>query len=98
MVRIPPSIPHGTQALLLSKFCLLAPEKRARIVSRSGERCVRIAEVEGSIPFESTKRKCDLSKQVAFSFGAADGSRTHLCSLGSCRSTDELQPQERIVL
>ena len=44
------------------------------------------------------KRKCDLSKQVAFSFGAADGSRTHLCSLGSCRSTDELQPQERIVL
>lgn len=42
MVRIPPSIPHGTQALLLSKFCLLAPEKRARIVSRSGERSVRI--------------------------------------------------------
>lgn len=42
MVRIPPSIPHGTQALLPSKFCLLAPPKRARIVSRSGERCVRI--------------------------------------------------------
>ena len=42
MVRIPPSIPHGTQALLPSKFCLLSPEKRARIVSRSGERCVRI--------------------------------------------------------
>ena len=112
MVRIPPSIPHGTQALLPSKFCLLSPQKRARIVSRSGERsvrihmdahpmapvpfqfsspifrtfpsksnileirfsqlfsmkngqyglvaqlgerCVRIAEVEGSIPFESTK-------------------------------------------
>ena len=29
----------------------------------------RIAEVEGSIPFESTKRKCDLYRQVAFSFG-----------------------------
>ena len=29
----------------------------------------RIAEVEGSIPFESTKRKCDLFRQVAFSFG-----------------------------
>ena len=55
MVRIPPSIPHGTQTLLPSKFCLLAPQKRARIVSHSGERCVRIAEVEGSIPFESTK-------------------------------------------
>ena len=54
MVRIPQSTPHGTQVLLPSKFCLLAPEKRARIVSRSGERCVRIAEVEGSIPFEST--------------------------------------------
>ena len=54
MVRIPPSIPHGTQTLLPSKFCLLAPQKRARIVSHSGERCVRIAEVEGSIPFEST--------------------------------------------
>ena len=25
------------------------------VMSRSGERCVRIAEVEGSIPFESTK-------------------------------------------
>ena len=55
MVRIPPSIPHGTQALLLSKFCLFAPEKRARIVSRSGERGVRIAEVEGSSPLPSTK-------------------------------------------
>ena len=42
MVRIPPSIPRGTQALLPSKFCLLAPEKRARIVSHSGERTVRI--------------------------------------------------------
>ena len=29
----------------------------------------RIAEVEGSIPFESTKRKCDWYRQVAFSFG-----------------------------
>ena len=29
---------------------------------------------------------------TAFQSGAADGSRTHLCSLGSCRSTDELQP------
>ena len=29
----------------------------------------RIAEVESSIPFESTKRKCDLFRQVAFSFG-----------------------------
>ena len=27
-----------------------------------------------------------------FSFGADDGSRTRLCSLGSCRSTDELHP------
>ena len=26
----------------------------ARVTSRPGERCVRIAEVEGSIPFEST--------------------------------------------
>ena len=55
MVRIPQSTPHGTQVLLPSKFCLLAPEKRARIVSHSGERGVRIAEVEGSIPLPSTK-------------------------------------------
>ena len=27
-----------------------------------------------------------------FSFGADNGSRTRLCSLGSCRSTDELYP------
>ena len=26
------------------------------------------------------------------SFGADNGSRTRLCSLGSCRSTDELYP------
>ena len=39
------------------------------LVAQLGERCVRIAEVEGSIPFESTKRKCDLFRQVAFSFG-----------------------------
>ena len=42
MVRIPQLTPHGTQAPLPSKFCLLAPENRARIVSRSGERGVRI--------------------------------------------------------
>ena len=29
--------------------------KRARLADHSGERCVRIAEVEGWIPFESTK-------------------------------------------
>lgn len=29
----------------------------------------------------------------ALPYGADDGSRTHLCSLGSCRSTDELHPQ-----
>ena len=68
MVRIPQSTPHGTQVLLPSKFCLLAPEKRARIVSRSGERCVRIAEVEGSIPFESTKKK-DMTTGHVFLFG-----------------------------
>ena len=28
-----------------------------------------------------------------FSFGADNGSRTRLCSLGSCRSTDELHPR-----
>lgn len=54
MVRIPPSIPHGTQTLLPSKFCLLAPQKRARIVSHSGERTVRIRKVVGSNPFRST--------------------------------------------
>ena len=42
---------------------------RFGLVAQLGERCVRIAEVEGSIPFESTKRKCDLFRQVAFSFG-----------------------------
>ncbi len=30
---------------------------------------------------------------LSFPFGAAEGSRTPLCSLGSCRSTDELQPR-----
>lgn len=29
-------------------------------------------------------------QQMSLFLGAADGSRTHLCSLGSCRSTDEL--------
>ena len=29
------------------------------LVAQLGERCVRIAEVEGSIPFESTKREPD---------------------------------------
>ena len=33
-----------------------------------------------------------------FLFGAADGSRTHLCSLGSCRSTDELRPHSVAII
>ena len=66
MVRIPPSIPHGTQTLLPSKFCLLAPQKRARIVSHSGERSVRIREVEGSNPFESTTKSREMLSFTAF--------------------------------
>ena len=31
-------------------------------------------------------------------YGADDGSRTHLCSLGSCRSTDELHPQRTVYI
>ena len=38
-------------------------------------------------------KKKDMTIGHVFLFGAADGSRTHLCSLGSCRSTDELQPR-----
>ena len=32
---------------------------------------------------ETQKRKCDLSKQAAFSFGAGEGNRTPVFSLGS---------------
>ena len=31
-------------------------------------------------------------------YGAAEGSRTPLCSLGSCRSTDELQPHLEVMI
>ena len=33
-------------------------------------------------------------RRQGFCFGAADGSRTHLSSLGSLHSTDELQPRK----
>lgn len=39
----------------LQKSSFLPPIFRACEPSHTGERCVRIAEVEGSIPFESTK-------------------------------------------
>ena len=37
-------------------------------------------------------------RRRVFLFGAADGSRTHLCSLGSCRSTDELRPRSIAII
>src|SRR5258706_5915136 len=47
---------------------------------------------------ERKRRAGPAVQQVACSFahkktGAGDGNRTHVCSLGSCRSTIELHPQ-----
>ena len=47
---------------------------------------------------KAPKGKDDLFCKSPFPFGAADGSRTHLCSLGSCRSTDELQPHVHCII
>ena len=47
--------------------------------------------VEPPFGRRNPKKKDICFQQMSFFFGAADGSRTHLCSLGSCRSTDELQ-------
>ena len=55
MVRIPyesRAIHRPKQSQQKASSC---QKNGARVVSHSGERCVRIAEVEGSIPFESTK-------------------------------------------
>lgn len=55
MVRIPyesRAIHRPKQSQQKASSC---QKNGARVVSHSGERTVRIAEVEGSIPFESTK-------------------------------------------
>ena len=40
------------------------------------------------------EKPCILNEYKVFFLGAADGSRTHLSSLGSSHSTDELQPRK----
>ena len=70
---MPPSGSHlmrttnGAQAHLQLRLYLWAPEKRARIVSRLGERTVRIRKVVGSIPIRSTKMEIAAVKTAAIS-------------------------------
>ncbi len=45
---------------------------------------------EKAIPVK--KEKNHSLKRMVFFFGAGDGNRTHLSSLGSLHSTDELRP------
>ena len=69
MVRIPyesRAIHSPKQSQQKASSC---QKNGARVVSHSGERCVRIAEVEGSIPFESTNlRKITAEIGGDFSF------------------------------
>ena len=77
-VRIPPSPPEITTSSDVVIFFAIRRETEAMPCPR---------------PFGAAgiQKKRHLQSRCLF-FGAADGSRTHLCSLGSCRSTDELQP------
>ena len=47
-----------------------------------------------STPHIPNQNKNTVGRRRCFCFGAADGSRTHLSSLGSLHSTDELQPRK----
>ena len=63
--------------------------------SATARRAAPGAEMANSLPPRVLSRgvhKNNHTGRCGYFYGAADGSRTHLCSLGSCRSTDELQP------
>jgi hypothetical protein len=45
---------------------------------------------------DSAKPAAKLFSQIELSIGAGDGNRTHVCSLGSYRSTIELHPQRAV--
>ena len=62
--------------------------------SATARRAAPGAEMANSLPPRVLSRgvhKNNHTGRCGYFYGAADGSRTHLCSLGSCRSTDELQ-------
>ena len=85
----------------------LKPKKAAK--EETTEEPEVAAEEPAPAKKKATKKKAEVTEEAAPAkkapakkkhlpqgrcfFGADNGSRTHLCSLGSCRSTDELYPR-----
>ncbi len=91
-LSIPKGKPPSRAAFLLER--MMGVDLRCGGGRVAGKTCHRhvFLHRSRSTPFSFSKRK-NRPHRAVFSFGADDGSRTHLIGLGSRSSTDELHPR-----
>jgi hypothetical protein len=89
---------HRSSIVPLIELCKAMAQTGIVLVSlqaRSHEAWSNDPKAEPTLPSEDRAKTCQTDYWFLLSTGAGEGNRTLVCSLGSCRSTIELRPQNQ---